>query len=513
MAVGVAKTSSVSQSSIASSKIALQAQQYAGAKAELVKAEKYSDLAAQTKTKISNSDTFYDEVLVGDEQDYSDNDKIQQKEITINVYNSNESLPRATLKFNRYSVSMTDSVPQGTILPWYGKLDEIPNGFYLCDGQNGTPDLRNRFLVGAGDEYKLSDKGGEKEVTLEAPQIGSHYHGVGSYNFGSNNGDFFGLAAKIEFQLPTGGGWIGWNGSNHGGRWSAPSGAVMGQQITSLAVVLILAVVSSLMSVGTAKITQAAINSTGSNKVTLQAQQYATSEAELIKAIKYDELASESKTAIADSDYQKEITISDESDYSDTIKQKTATVKIYKSQDTLPRAELKVTRYSVEQKAGGVPIGTIIAWASSINPADGTWLECNGQSCASYSELVAVLGKSTVPDYRGVFLRGLGSVQSTHYGTVTHSSNALGIIQGDAMRSLPTSYFYAALGRVGSDYGSDGYECSGAFTYIEKYSTAMKTGNGDDWGRKYKLDFSGALPVANEFRPVNIAVRYFIKAA
>ena len=236
MAVGVAKISSVSQSSIASSKIALQAQQYAGAKAELVKAEKYSDLAAQTKTKISNPDTFYDEVLVGDEQDYSDNDKIQQKEITINVYNSNESLPRTTLKFNRYSVSMTDSVPQGTILPWYGKLDEIPNGFYLCDGQNGTPDLRNRFLVGAGDEYKLSDKGGEKEVTLEAPQVGSHYHGVGSYNFGSNNGAFLGLAAKIEFQLPTGGGWIGWNGSNHGGYWSAPSGAVMGQQITSLAV-------------------------------------------------------------------------------------------------------------------------------------------------------------------------------------------------------------------------------------------------------------------------------------
>lgn len=57
-----------------------------------------------------------------------------------------------------------------------------------------------------------------------------------------------------------------------------------------LAVVLILAVVSSVLSVGTAKITQAAINSTGSNKITLQAQQYAASEAELIKSISYNDL-------------------------------------------------------------------------------------------------------------------------------------------------------------------------------------------------------------------------------
>ena len=236
MAVSVAKISQASQNSIGSSKVALQAQQYAASKAELVKAEKYSDLTAQTKSIISNSNTFYDEVIIGDETDYPDNDKIKQKDVTINVYSNTETLPRASLKFTRYSVSNGTSVPQGTILPWYGKLDEIPDGFYLCDGKNGTPDLRNRFIVGAGDAYKLTDIGGENEVTLEAPQVGSHYHGVGSYNFGSNNGDFFGLASKIEFQLPAGGGWIFWNGSNYGGYWSAPSGPVKGQQITSLAV-------------------------------------------------------------------------------------------------------------------------------------------------------------------------------------------------------------------------------------------------------------------------------------
>lgn len=176
MAVSVAKISQASQNSIGSSKVALQAQQYAASKAELVKGEKYSDLTAQTKSIISNSNTFYDEVIIGDETDYPNNDKIKQKDVTINVYSNSETLPRASLKFTRYSVSNGTSVPQGTILPWYGKLDEIPDGFYLCDGKNGTPDLRNRFLVGAGDTYKLRDIGGEDQVTLTGTQIGNHYH-------------------------------------------------------------------------------------------------------------------------------------------------------------------------------------------------------------------------------------------------------------------------------------------------------------------------------------------------
>ena len=52
-----------------------------------------------------------------------------------------------------------------------------------------------------------------------------------------------------------------------------------------------------------------------------------------------------------------------------------------------------------------------------------------------YPELVGVVG-SRVPDYRGIFLRGQGSQTSTHYGTVTHSSAALGQLQGDGIRTI-----------------------------------------------------------------------------
>lgn len=40
-----------------------------------------------------------------------------------------------------------DLVPRGTIVMWSG--DTIPGGWIICDGNNGTPDLRNRFVLGA----------------------------------------------------------------------------------------------------------------------------------------------------------------------------------------------------------------------------------------------------------------------------------------------------------------------------------------------------------------------------
>lgn len=48
----------------------------------------------------------------------------------------------------------------GFITLWFGSLASIPTGFALCDGTQGTPDLRDRFLVGAGDTYNPDDTGG-----------------------------------------------------------------------------------------------------------------------------------------------------------------------------------------------------------------------------------------------------------------------------------------------------------------------------------------------------------------
>jgi microcystin-dependent protein len=57
------------------------------------------------------------------------------------------------------------------IMLWSGSTASIPTGWTLCDGTSGTPDLRNRFVVGAGDAYAVDATGGSADATLP-----SHTH-------------------------------------------------------------------------------------------------------------------------------------------------------------------------------------------------------------------------------------------------------------------------------------------------------------------------------------------------
>lgn len=65
-------------------------------------------------------------------------------------------------------------IPPGLIAMWSGVV--IPSGWLLCDGSNNTPDLRDRFIVGAGSSYTVGNIGGAKTVTLTTNQIPSHTH-------------------------------------------------------------------------------------------------------------------------------------------------------------------------------------------------------------------------------------------------------------------------------------------------------------------------------------------------
>jgi hypothetical protein len=51
-------------------------------------------------------------------------------------------------------------IPAGGILLWSGSIGSIPAGYVLCNGNNGTPDLRDRFIVGAGTTYAVNATGG-----------------------------------------------------------------------------------------------------------------------------------------------------------------------------------------------------------------------------------------------------------------------------------------------------------------------------------------------------------------
>jgi microcystin-dependent protein len=67
-------------------------------------------------------------------------------------------------------------VPPGAIIMWSGAINNIPVGWALCDGSNGTPDLRDRFIVGAGGSYNVGNTGGSNTVRLTTSQIPSHSH-------------------------------------------------------------------------------------------------------------------------------------------------------------------------------------------------------------------------------------------------------------------------------------------------------------------------------------------------
>ncbi len=83
----------------------------------------------------------------------------------------------------------------GMIMMYTGST--APSGWAICDGSNGTPDLRARFIVGAGDgsgagnsNYSVNNTGGAESVTLTESQIPSHNHtfsGSSSHSHTVNN--------------------------------------------------------------------------------------------------------------------------------------------------------------------------------------------------------------------------------------------------------------------------------------------------------------------------------------
>jgi hypothetical protein len=92
------------------------------------------------------------------------------------------------------------TIPTGVITLWYGSIGSVPTGWYLCDGANGTPDLRNKFVVGAGSTYAVAATGGSTDAvvvthnhtatststsTVTDP---THQHYVGSNDSTANDG-------------------------------------------------------------------------------------------------------------------------------------------------------------------------------------------------------------------------------------------------------------------------------------------------------------------------------------
>lgn len=72
------------------------------------------------------------------------------------------------------AVATVLQVPVGGIMMWFGTIASIPVGWVLCDGTNGTPDMRERFVFGAGPSRAAGDRGG----SFTSSTVAAHNHGA-----------------------------------------------------------------------------------------------------------------------------------------------------------------------------------------------------------------------------------------------------------------------------------------------------------------------------------------------
>lgn len=95
-------------------------------------------------------------------------------------------------------VSLEEAIALGIIVVWSGLVTAIPTNWILCNGTNGTPDLRDRFIVGAGGAYGVNTVGGttshshfingiSADTSLTVDQLPSHGHGL---SIGAHSHDF-----------------------------------------------------------------------------------------------------------------------------------------------------------------------------------------------------------------------------------------------------------------------------------------------------------------------------------
>ena len=289
---------------------------------------------------------------------------------------------------------------------------------------------------------------------------------------------------------------------------------------------------TSMMGLASAKMSQVSLSSTSTNQIATSANSIANSDAELVRATAYNDLSSQTRQTVPNTGFQHEVILGNESDYSKGIKQRTVTILVYKGNESTPRVSLPVTRYSTEKEFSGVPIGTVISWAGEKAPAtNGTWLECNGQSCSAYPALTAVLGKSTVPDYRGRFLEsdstagtvkeaGLPNIEGvfTGYDNGTFSPDPIGFgLEGSgSFLKVRENWIHAFPNGKFLTFNSTG-SLAGDLNAMK--SVARSAGLRDWFGEAEGIYYFSASRSSSIYgnsttvQPASVTVRRFIKAA
>ena len=129
------------------------------------------------------------------------------------TFTGTPAAPTASAGTNTTQIATTafvlaNGIPSGMIALWSGSIASVPSGWYLCNGSNGTPDLRDRFVVGAGSTYSVAATGGSANAivvshthTATVTDSG-HTH---SYNDVGRDAFIYGSTSGPDFNSTTAG--------------------------------------------------------------------------------------------------------------------------------------------------------------------------------------------------------------------------------------------------------------------------------------------------------------------
>lgn len=129
---------------------------------ELSTLDGFTGTAADHNLLSGNAAAGVTSTHVGHLNGVSSNIQTQLNALSTSITNTNNNLASA--------------VPTGMVMMWSGASSAIPSGYVLCDGSNSTPDLRDRFVVGAGNSYAVGNTGGASTVQLSLAEMPQHSH-------------------------------------------------------------------------------------------------------------------------------------------------------------------------------------------------------------------------------------------------------------------------------------------------------------------------------------------------
>ena len=135
-------------------------------------------------TNITSIDTRVTKLenKVADKSDYED----LKTKVDTNITNIATNTTDITNIKNEIK-NLQDAMPVGSIIMYNGKAEEIPSGWAICDGTNGTPNLLDRFILAS---TYCGGTGGQSQITLSVSQLPPHRHRLKKCWYGkSDNAD------------------------------------------------------------------------------------------------------------------------------------------------------------------------------------------------------------------------------------------------------------------------------------------------------------------------------------